>query len=126
MRLLDLDSLIRLTQMLGAGPVKDPGLLQSAALRPSTTVFGEDAYPTIELKAASLLHSIVKNHPLVDGNKRLGWLACVVTLDLNGLDPSLSHDGAFDLVMEVAAGDLAIAEIARRLQAEPRADGGRG
>lgn len=119
MRLLDLESLLRLTEMLGAGPVRDVGLLQSAAGRPATTVFGEEAYPSIELKAAALLHSIVKGHPLVDGNKRLGWLSCVVTLDLNGLETGLGDDAAFDLVMEVAAEGVTVEEIADRLAVIP-------
>jgi death-on-curing protein len=62
------------------------GLLDSAAARPRTSAFAEDAYPTIELKAAALLHSLARNHPLVDGNKRLSWLAVVVFLDLNGCE----------------------------------------
>lgn len=105
--------------MLGAGPVRDIGLLESACLRPSTTVFGDEAYHSLELKAAALLHAIVKNHPLVDGNKRLGWLACVVTLDLNGHEAALTDEEAFALVMEVAATDLGVAEIAGRLRAVP-------
>ena len=56
-------------------PIRDMGLLESALARPQTTVFGQDAYPSLWDKAAALLHSIVLGHPLVDGNKRLGWLA---------------------------------------------------
>ncbi len=77
---LDLDDLINLaTSLLGARlTIRDIGLLGSAVARPQTTLFGEDAYPDLWTKAAALLHSIVKNHALVDGNKRLGWLACAV------------------------------------------------
>lgn len=66
--------------------VRDPGALASAAARPQTTVFGSDAYPLLSDKAAALLHSIVRNHPLVDGNKRLGWLAVVGFCRRNGYD----------------------------------------
>ena len=100
---------------LGAGPVRDPGLLDSAAGRARATVFGSDAYPTLEVKAAALLHSICGNHALVDGNKRLGWLAATVFLRLNGQRVTLSQDEAFQLVMEVAAGLLDVPEIAARL-----------
>lgn len=123
MRLLDLESLLHLTKMLSAGPVRDPGLLASAAARPTMTVFGDEAYPGLHAKAAAILHSIVRNHPLVDGNKRLGWLACVVTLDLNGVTVTLADEDAFQLVMSVAEGDLdEVADIAAALEAgsEPR------
>jgi len=83
---LDLEDAIRLaTLLLGdPPPIRDVGLLGSAISRPSTTVFGIDAYPDIVTKAAALLQSIVNNHALVDGNKRLGWLATSVFLELNG------------------------------------------
>jgi death on curing protein len=100
--------------------VRDVGLLGSAAGRPQTTVFGADAYPTVPEKVAALLHSITNNHALVDGNKRLAWLAAVVFLDLNGWDVSLSDDEAFDLVMAASTSDHKVSEIAERLQAVPR------
>ena len=80
------------------------------------SAFAEDAYPTIELKAAALLHSLARNHPLVDGNKRLSWLAVVVFLDLNGCEVTLSDEEAFQLVMDVACRDIELEEIVRRLQ----------
>ena len=75
---LDVEDLLGLTRLLGIGPVRDVGLLAAACARPEVMVLGEDAYPTVELKAAALLHSIVRNHALVDGNKRLAWLAAMV------------------------------------------------
>jgi len=103
---LDVEDLLRLTRVLGAGPVRDLGLLDAAANRPRARAFGEDAYPSTETMAAALLHSVVSSHPLVDGDRRLGWLACVVLLDLNGLRPDLDDEEAFQLVMGVAAGRL--------------------
>lgn len=78
-----LDDLIGLAVVLLGDPLpmRDVGLLGAAAARPQARAFGEDAYPDLWTKAAALLHSIVNNHPLVDGNKRLGWLACAVFLD---------------------------------------------
>jgi death on curing protein len=116
---LDLDDLVGLVRVLGAGPVRDLGLLDSAAGRPRSSAFGADAYPTIALKAAALLHSIAPSHALVDGNKRLAWLAAVVFLDLNAAEPELTDDAAFDLVMAVASGDIEVAEIADRLAVRP-------
>jgi death on curing protein len=112
---LDLEDLLGLVRALGAGPVRDPGLLDAACARPRSTVLGQDAYPTLEEKAAALLHSLVRNHALVDGNKRLGWLATAVFLDLNGSPPRLTDDDAFELVMAVAEGNLDVDDIAARL-----------
>ncbi|CAN5724812.1 MAG: type II toxin-antitoxin system death-on-curing family toxin [Actinomycetota bacterium] len=116
---LSLEHLFGLVRALGAGPVRDVGLLESAAARPRTSLFGEDAYPSIEGKAAALLHSLARNHPLVDGNKRLAWLATTVFLDLNGYRVGIDHDGAFDLVMAAAQGEIDAPEIALRLQVSP-------
>ncbi len=113
---LDLEDLLGLVRALGVGPVRDVGLLDSAAARPRSSAFGENAYPSLDLKAAALLHSIARNHALVDGNKRLAWLATVVFLDLNDLAPDLDDDAAFDLVMDAAQGTVEVEEIAARLR----------
>jgi death-on-curing protein len=112
---LDLEDLLNLVVHLGVGPVRDVGLLDSAAARPRSSAFGQDAYPSLDLKAAALLHSVVNNHALVDGNKRLAWLAAVVFLDVNGHQPKLTDDEAFDLVWQVAGGAVEVEEIARQL-----------
>ena len=117
---LDLEDLLGLVRALGTGPVRDVGLLDSAAARPRSAAFGEDAYASLSLKAAALLHSLVGNHALVDGNKRLGWLATVVFLDLNGHATDLDDDAAFTLVVEVAAGAVDVEDIAARLRVAPR------
>jgi len=117
---LDLDDLVTLTRRFGAGPVRDVGLLDSAKSRPRSSPFGEDAYSTMDLKGAALLHSIARNHALVDGNKRLAWLAAVVFADLNGHAPALTDDETFDLVMEVAEGKLEVGDIVDRLRLRPR------
>ncbi len=120
-RFLSLEDLLDLCRDLGVGPVRDIGLLDACAQRPQTTLMGADAYPSLEIKAAALMHSIVANHPLGDGNKRLGWHALTVFLALNGQNVTLTHDEAFDLTMAVAAGDLRdVDQIAARLHTEPR------
>ena len=116
---LDLEDLLDLaSRLLGdPPPIRDVGLLGSAVARPQTTVFGEDAYPDLWSKAAALLVSIVKNHALIDGNKRLGWLATAVFLDLNGVAVvDATNDDIYELVMEVAAGHDSVAEVANRLR----------
>lgn len=112
---LDLEDLLALTEDIRAGPVRDAGLLEAAVARPRTTVFGEDAYLTLLDKAAALLHSICRNHGLVDGNKRLAWLATDVFLRINGVVLVLPDDDAFGLVMAVADGSIDVAEIAAAL-----------
>jgi death-on-curing protein len=96
--------------------VRDHGLLESAVARPATTVYGEDAYPSLELKAAALLHSLTTNHALVDGNTRLAWAATVVFAYVNGQYLDAPDDEAFALVMGVAAGTVAdLVTVADRL-----------
>jgi death-on-curing protein len=116
---LDVDDLVALAvALLGEpAPIRDLGLLAAAAARPQASAFGDAAYPDLWTKAAALLHSVVKNHPLVDGNKRLGWLACAVFLDLNGADPTVaSNDDVYDLVMHVAAHAVDVGDLAQRLK----------
>lgn len=123
---LDVDDLVALAvALLGEPPpVRDLGLLAAAAARPQASAFGDDAYPDLWTKAAALIHSVVKNHPLVDGNKRLGWLACAVFLDINGTDPTVaSNDDVYDLVMHLAAHPIEIDELAQRLRVTLNANG---
>lgn len=116
---LDLDDLLALAVALFGDPppVRDVGLLESAAARPRASAFGRDAYPDIWTKAAALLSSIVKNHALVDGNKRLGWVTCAVFCELNGVAASRAgNDDVVDLVVRVAAGNPEVAEVAEELR----------
>jgi len=92
---------------LGPGvEVRDIGLLEAAVARPQATAFGQDAYPTLDTKAAALLHSIARNHALIDGNKRLALAAIIAFYGLNGRRLTLTNDAAYNLVMDVAAGKL--------------------
>jgi death on curing protein len=117
---LDLEDVVEMMRMLGVGPIRDVGLLDSAVSRPRSSAFGEDAYETLSLKAAALLHSMTKNHALVDGNKRLAWLATVVFSDLNGLAPRVNDDDAFQLVWDIASSTEAeLISIADRLHLMP-------
>ena len=114
-RHLTTDDLLVLTEELGGLQVRDFGLLDSAAHRPQATVFGDDAYHDLDTKAAVLLESIARNHPLVDGNKRLGWVAVVVFYGLNGQGISAPEDPAYDLVIGVAEGRLTPTEVVAQL-----------
>ena len=97
--------------------VRDYGLLEAAAARPRATVFGKDAYPDLDSKAAALLHSVARNHALIDGNKRLALTAVIAFHGLNGRRLTLGNDAAYTLVMAVATGDLdSVDEIASVLR----------
>jgi death-on-curing protein len=98
-------------------PVRDLGLLESALARPRATAFGADAYPGLEEKAAALLHSLARNHALVDGNKRLALAETIAFLGLNGRRLTLTNDEAYMLIIEVASGQLDdVADIAEHLR----------
>ena len=105
---LTVEQALRIARAAVGGPIeiRDVGLLESAVHRPQATVLGQDAYPDLFTKAGALLHSLARNHPLVDGNKRLAWLATWVFLAKNDtiLDPD--DDAAYDLVVSVAAGEI--------------------
>jgi len=115
---LDLEDLLTAADAAvgGRAEVRDVGLLQAAAARPQAIAFGDDAYPTLDAKAAALLQSIVAGHPLVDGNKRLGWIAVRLFYLMNGSDIRPPADEVFDLIVAVAGGELRdVQEIAASL-----------
>jgi death on curing protein len=105
---LDLDDLLEIARAAVGRDVvvRDYGLLESALARPRASVFGLDAYPDLHLKAAALLHSLARNHALVDGNKRLAWTACRTFLAINAQWISAPEDDRFDLVIRVANGAM--------------------
>lgn len=124
---------LRLEDLIAAGkaavapaalPVRDLGLLESALARPRASAFGEDAYPTLHLKAAALMESLARNHALIDGNKRIAWVATRYFLILNGGDVAAPTQTAIDeFVRALAQGQLTLDEIASTLLdwARPRA-----
>ena len=116
---LSVEDLLDLARVLGVGPVRDLGLLDSAAHRPRSEFMGEQAYVTVAAKAAALMHSVACNHALVDGNKRLALLAMVVFLRVNGFELTLDDDEAFELTLAVAAGELDTEGIELRIRLTP-------
>lgn len=107
-RYLGLPELLHIAERaVGAVPeVRDVGLLESALARPRATAFGADAYPEFLDKAAALLHSLARNHGLVDGNKRLALSGLIAFLGVNEYRLTIDNDQAHDLVMAVAQGTL--------------------
>lgn len=115
-RYLALEDVLRQVQRAG-WILRDAGLLASAVARPTATAFGDDAYPTLWLKAAALCQSLDNNQPLADGNKRLAWLSTKVCLALNGQRLRASADEGEWFVLELVAGHANLAAIADWLAA---------
>jgi death on curing protein len=116
---LDLEALLHIAKRtLGTEPeVRDFGLLEAALARPQASALGQDAYPGIHEKAAALLHSLARNHGLVDGNKRLSLAATIGFYGMNGFRLTLTNDEAYDLIVDVASGAIDdVAAIAARLE----------
>jgi death-on-curing protein len=123
-RHLTTEQALRIARAAVGGPVevRDLGLLDAAVHRPRASVLGQDAYPDVFTKAAALLHSLARNHPLVDGNKRLAWLATYVFCAKNGIELDPTDDDAYELVVGVAAGEIDdVAVIADWLRSAARA-----
>ena len=99
--------------------VRDIGLLASALARPATTVMGVDAYPQLAFKAAAVLESVARFHPLIDGNRRTAWTLMVLMLWTNGCRHDFSTDEAFDLVVGVAAGGISLEDSAGMIAPHP-------
>jgi death-on-curing protein len=117
-RHLTVEQALRIARAAVGGPVhvRDIGLLEAAVHRPRAGVLGQEAYPGLMAKAAALLHSLARNHPLVDGNKRMAWLAVYVFCAKNGVELDPGEDAAYDLVVAVASGAIDdVAEIAEVL-----------
>lgn len=117
---LDVEDILTATRYAAGAPVevRDFGLLEAAVARPKASVFGQDAYPDLFTKAAALLHSLARNHALVDGNERAAWAGAWVFLEVNGkqLGKPLDVDAAEELVLAVARGEIEVPEIGRGLR----------
>ena len=102
--------------------VPDEGLLFSALARPSAGMFGTDAYPTFEAKAAALISSVAQNQALFDGNERISLYLTFIFIRLNGYEPTFTNDEAFDFVLDVAQSRLDLKQIAQVIAAHIRED----
>ncbi|OZB85822.1 MAG: death-on-curing protein [Microbacterium sp. 13-71-7] len=122
MRYVELPQAVGVLDALGL-KVRDIGLLSSALSRPASSMYGIQAYPEIEVKAAALMSSLAQNHPLYDGNKRFSWILTLTFLELNGLRIDMDTDTAFDLVLGTAQSRLDLPEIAEILAAHATTHG---
>lgn len=114
---LDLHDLIEIGKsLIGDFRIRDVGLLESAAMRPQTTIYGEDAYPGFEEKVASFIHSLARNRALIDGNKKIAWSAGRIFCLMNGRDLKMPIDDAEKMILDIAKGDIEVADIATILK----------
>jgi death-on-curing protein len=112
-RYLSVEEVIEINaQVMGGKHVlRDRGLLESAVARPQASAFGADAYPDLAAKAAALLHSLVLNHPFIDGNKRTAVLATLVFLDLNGYVVRWDQREALDFMLRLAQHQVELDDV---------------
>lgn len=103
----------------GKQKVRDLDLLLAAEQRPQASAFGQDAYPTLAEKAGALLHSLARNHPFKDGNKRTATISAIFMLEVNGAQPLWQPADALALILEMAAGRADVEDFARWLHTQP-------
>ena len=120
MRYLSLQEVISLHSLLisqsgGSSGLRDRGALESAVAQPEASFGGEDLYPSLASKAAALGHSLIQNHPFVDGNKRVGHAAMEVFLLLNGYEIDASVDEQETIIIDVASGKRSRNELSEWL-----------
>lgn len=118
-RFIELPHAVGVLEALGLH-VRDIGLLSSALARPASSMFGVEAYPELEVKAAALMSSLSQNHPLFDGNRRFSWVLTLTFLEMNGVIIDMPTDTAFELVLRTAQSKAELAEIADAFRAHRR------
>lgn len=91
-------------------------LLESACYRPKTTIGGKEMYDDIFKKASCLIHSLIKNHPFVDGSKRTAVVSCVAFLSLNGYELTLNDEKLVKLTKYVESGKFSVSQISLELK----------
>ncbi|MFD6463801.1 type II toxin-antitoxin system death-on-curing family toxin [Streptomyces roseolus] len=96
--------------------IRDAGLLAAAATRPHAILSGTEVYPTIEEKAAAVLHSVVRTRPFTDFNKTTGWIAVRMMLRCQGKRPGMTTSEAVELIDQLGDTDLSVAEIVAALK----------
>lgn len=118
-RYIELPHAVAVTDALGFH-IRDIGLLSSALARPSSAMFGVEAYPELEVKAAALLSSLSQNRPLFDGNKRFSWVLTLTFLEMNSVIIDMETETAFELILQTAQSAIGLEEIASALRTHRR------
>ena len=100
----------------GSHGIRDSSALESALTRPFQTFEERELYPTLVGKAASLMESILVNHPFIDGNKRTGFLLCESILEKDGFTINADTDSIYEFIVNIANGDLHFDDIVNWLK----------
>jgi len=100
----------------GLDGIRDLGVLDSALAQPEATFFGELLHPTIFTQAAAYLYHLAKNHPFLDGNKRTAFATTIAFLQINGYELNMTEDEAYNMVMQVAQGEMSKEALASLLE----------
>ena len=100
----------------GGHGIRDLALFESAIMRPQTTFGGKDLYPSIFEKAAVLMHSLIMNHPFVDGNKRTGTVSALIFLEINRFRIAVGQNELVDISLEVALKKTDVKDVATWLE----------
>ena len=121
MRYLTVAELIAIHEMViaqtgGSPGIRDHGTLQSAAAQPQMSWSGQDLYPSLEEKGAALCYSLVRNHPFVDGNKRISHAAMEIVLLLNGRSIVAEVDDSEQMMLRLAASEASREELVQWLR----------
>ena len=95
----------------GSDGVRDYNLLDSALENPFQSFGGEELYPTIQAKAARLGYGLIKNHCMIDGNKRIGTHAMLVFLALNGIELKYTQTELYETILDIAAGKIGYEDL---------------
>jgi death-on-curing protein len=103
-------------RFVGPDQLRDVGLVDGAVMRPQTSAFGEDAFPTIHEKAAALLHGFARNHPFVTGNKRTAWASTALFYMVNGYNLHAEAGEVIGLTNDAAEGLIGVQDIAATLK----------
>lgn len=120
MRYITLSELIYINGMVlnrhdiatGKQQIRDVQLLEAAVQRPQASAFGQDAYPTLRAKVAALMHSVARNHPFTDGNKRTATVGAVFMLRVNGEHVIWLQDDAEAMIVGMAEGSVSLDQMA--------------
>lgn len=99
----------------GSDGVRDYNLLDSALENPFQSFGGEELYPTIQAKAARLGYGLIKNHCMIDGNKRIGTHAMLVFLALNGIELKYTQKELYETILDIAAGKIGYEDLLQRV-----------
>lgn len=95
--------------------IRDRERLEAAVARPASSAFGQDAYPSLQEKVSAMMHSVARNHPFTDGNKRTAIMATIYMLNVNGYDVTWDAHDALEIILNLTEGKIDMPDFAEWL-----------